>query len=68
MPTKDFRMDLRDASTPKQFTHLSRVQPGDYDGSISFDFHDSDSNTNIEFQVVVSGKWILPGPLSSDPH
>ncbi|KAJ5538026.1 hypothetical protein N7494_007505 [Penicillium frequentans] len=54
MPTKDFRMDLRDASTPQQFTHLSRVQPGDYDGSIFFEFHDSDSGTNIEFQVVVS--------------
>ncbi|KAJ5798120.1 uncharacterized protein N7503_007416 [Penicillium pulvis] len=54
MPTTDFRMDLRDASTPQRFTHLSRVQPGDYDGSISFDFHDSDSGTNIEFQVVVS--------------
>ncbi|KAJ5999113.1 hypothetical protein N7451_006923 [Penicillium sp. IBT 35674x] len=54
MPTKDFRMDLRDASTPQQFLHLSRVKPGDYDGSISFGFQDSDSGTTIEFQVVVS--------------
>ncbi|KAJ5652417.1 hypothetical protein N7507_009843 [Penicillium longicatenatum] len=54
MPTKDFRLDLLDASTPQQYLHLRKVKPGDYDDSISFNFHDPSSGTVLEFQVVVS--------------
>ncbi|KAJ5772170.1 hypothetical protein N7520_002699 [Penicillium odoratum] len=58
MPTKEFRIDLQEACLPGQFLHLSKVIPGEYDGSIAFDFHDLESDVILEFQVVISGESI----------
>ncbi|KAJ5613529.1 hypothetical protein N7528_007183 [Penicillium herquei] len=54
MPTKRFRSDLQEAATVDRYPHLSQIKPGDYEGSISFRFHQPESDTEIEFQVVVS--------------
>ncbi|KAJ5726366.1 uncharacterized protein N7483_007723 [Penicillium malachiteum] len=54
MPTKRFRSDLQEAAVLDQHPHLSQIKPGDYEGSISFNFHQPESETEIEFQVVVS--------------
>ncbi|KAJ5738382.1 hypothetical protein N7493_001537 [Penicillium malachiteum] len=54
MPTKRFRGDLQEAATLGRYPHLDQIKPGDYEGSVSFNFHQPESDTKIEFQVVVS--------------
>ncbi|KAJ6032330.1 hypothetical protein N7540_003062 [Penicillium herquei] len=54
MPTKRFRSDLQEAAISDRYPHLSQIKPGDYEGSISFNFHQPEPEPEIEFQVVVS--------------
>lgn len=69
MPTKHFRADLREAHAPHRYPHLSQIKPGEYEGSISFNFYHAELDIAIEFQVVISGMWIfyqrLPPSFSS---
>lgn len=58
MPRKDFLRDLEHAAAPGRFSCISDIRAGDYDGSISFKFTDSQLNLVIEFQAIVSGRKI----------
>lgn len=64
MPTKHFLADLREAGAPHRYPRLSQIKSGEYEGSISFNFHQAELDTTIEFQVVISGMWIFSRPLS----
>ncbi|CAG8329945.1 unnamed protein product [Penicillium salamii] len=60
MPRKDFLRDLEHAAAPGRFSCISDIRAGDYDGSISFKFTDSQLNLVIEFQAIVSDSHDYP--------
>ncbi|CAG8936200.1 unnamed protein product [Penicillium salamii] len=60
MPRKDFLRDLEHAAAPGRFSCISDIRAGDYDGSISFKFTDSQLNLIIEFQAIVSDSHDYP--------
>ncbi|KAJ5937361.1 hypothetical protein N7454_004661 [Penicillium verhagenii] len=54
MPIKAFRSDVHAAAASQDYPRLSKIQPGEFDGSVAFIFQDPESDAKIEFQVVVS--------------
>lgn len=57
MPSKDFSAHLREAGVPEQYLYLSQIQPGDFDGSVSFTFHTPLFDESIKLVGIVSGTW-----------
>ncbi|PKX92390.1 putative ubiquitin conjugating enzyme [Aspergillus novofumigatus IBT 16806] len=60
MPCKVFQRDLIGVKVPGRFPHLNGVRAGDHDGSITFTFADSSTDTRIDFQAIVSDTQDYP--------
>ncbi|KAJ5520548.1 Ubiquitin-conjugating enzyme E2 [Penicillium fimorum] len=60
MPRKDFLCDLADAAVPGQFSCLSDIKTGDYDGSISFKFVAPGASFTLDLQAIVSDSHDYP--------
>ncbi|KAJ5930635.1 hypothetical protein N7466_006128 [Penicillium verhagenii] len=54
MPIKSFRSDVHAAAASHDYPRLSKIQPGEFDGSVAFIFQDPELEAKIEFQAVVS--------------
>lgn len=64
MTRKEFREDLHDAAASNRYQHLSRIKPGENDGSISFCFTVPASNERIHLEAIVSGEYLASLILS----
>ncbi|KAJ6157363.1 hypothetical protein N7470_004955 [Penicillium chermesinum] len=60
MPSKEFRAHLREAVIPGQYRHLTRVQEGEFEGSIAFVFSSQESEEIVEYSAIVSDDHDYP--------
>lgn len=55
MPAKDFKNELREATTSGQYPHLSHIKAGDNEGSIAFTFNCPTSNVHVNLEANITG-------------